>query len=101
MPRRVVITLVVLCLIGGGLGLWAGWRVATLTETDVIEAAVADYLAAETALGHQAAETDCSATPGADDVWIVVLCLPLNDPDARRTEYYVSRFGSMSVFRGG
>lgn len=101
MPRPVLITTLALCAIGAVLGLRAGWHYANLTETDVIEAAVADYLSYETKLGNQPADTDCSARPGNGKVWIVVLCMPLADEATRRTEYFISRYGRMERFRGG
>ncbi len=101
MPRTVLITMLALCAVSAALGLRAGWQYANLTETDVIEAAIANYVAHETGLGHAPAETDCSARPGEGDVWIVVLCMPLSDAATRRTEYFISRFGRMEKVRGG
>lgn len=93
--------MIVLCAIAAALGLRAGWHIANLTETDVITAAVADYITHETALGQTPADTDCSATPGDGRVWIVVTCVPLADPATVRTEYHISRFGQMEKLRGG
>ncbi len=50
------------------LGLLAGWRVASLTETDIINAAAERHVAG----GGQA--EDCAAVPGLPPVWITVVC---------------------------
>ncbi|MEO0943985.1 MAG: hypothetical protein AAFY06_03965 [Pseudomonadota bacterium] len=101
MTRIVWIVTLSLCAVAAVFGLRAGWYVANLTETDVITAAVADYIDRETSQGNAPAETDCSARPGSNRVWIVVLCMPQADPETTRTEYHVSRYGQMEVFRGG
>ena len=101
MPRSVLIVTLALCAVAALIGLRAGWRYANLTETEVIEAAVANYLTHETSLGHSPSETDCSARPGDGKTWIVVLCLPLADSATRRTEYAITRFGRMEKLRGG
>ncbi len=101
MPRQVLVTVVVLCVVAALLGLRAGWRYATITETEVIDAAAADYLAHAAAEGHEVSVTDCAARPGQGKVWVIVLCVPQSDTDARRTEYYISRWGRMEKFLGG
>ncbi len=100
MPRPVLLATIALCAVVGALGLRIGWLYATFTETDAIDAAAADYVAHEAALGREVSPTDCSARPGVG-VWLAVVCLPLSNPDATRTEYFVSRTGQMDVFRGG
>lgn len=95
-------TTLALCVVAAALGIRAGWRVANLTESEVIEAAVANYIAHETQAGRRPSDTDCSATPGGSDgIWIVVLCLPLSDSETQRTEYFITRTGRMRAFRGG
>lgn len=82
--------LVVLTVLGG---LWAfrlGWIVATITETDVIDAYAARYL--ETA-GPDARATDCVARPGLQrGVWLIVSC----SGPGRRVDYPVDRFGRLA-----
>ena len=94
MPRRVLGTMLVLCLIAAGLGLRAGWRHATMTETEAIEAAAADYVAFEAARGHAAEPTECSARP-ARAAWLIVTCQPAHLAPGEVFEYHVARTGRM------
>lgn len=75
------------------LAVWGfrlGWIAATITETDVIEAWTAHYLAHE---GPGALVTDCTAQPGTDDrVWILVSCVPQS---GARVDYPVDRLGRL------
>lgn len=50
-----------LCAVAALLGLRAGWRYASISETEVIDAAASDYLAHEMALGRDVSVTDCAA----------------------------------------
>ena len=71
MPRQVLIVTCILCLIAGGLGLWLGYRNASLSESDVIEAAAARW-SSETG---QSDLTSCVAYAGTHgDVWLEVTC---------------------------
>ena len=67
-----------LALAAGGLGLWTGWRVATLSESDVIDAYAAHYVAEARAQGNGAASVlDCVAYPvdwPGGHGWIAVRC---------------------------
>ena len=67
--RPVILSVGVLALVAGLVGYLLGQRQATLTETDVINAYAARYVA-ET--GGQ--PTDCAAIPGPGDVWLVIRC---------------------------
>ena len=101
MPRTVFLVTLALCAVGAAMGLRLGWRYATLTETEVIDAAVTDYMAHEASLGHEASGKDCAARPGEGKLWVIVLCVSHSDPKAVRTEYYISRWGRMEKYRGG
>lgn len=74
------------------LAVWSfrmGWIVATISETDVIEAWTAHYVA-ET---DGARRSDCSAQPGAQkQVWILVTC---KHSDGRRFDYPADRMGKL------
>jgi hypothetical protein len=64
----------------------AGWIVANLSETDVIEHYAAIYVAEE---GGKATMTDCTAVPGQGaKVWLVIRC-------GRHRVYPVDRFGRL------
>lgn len=66
-----------------------GWIVATISETDVIEAWAAHYVASE-AGGSQ---HDCTARPGhRPPVWILVSCV---HHDGRRFDYPVDKMGRL------
>ena len=71
-------------------GLRLGWIAANLTETDVIKARAAEYVAA-----HEGAkETDCVAFPGSQGgIWIIVRCGGTSDGPSKVYEYHVNRFG--------
>ena len=86
-PWRIVMALSLGAAVAGGL---AGWRVATLTETDVIEAAAAAYVA-ET---PGALPTHCVAEPGPDTVWIAVICGPPGEGAA--AVYHADRLGRVT-----
>lgn len=82
MPRRLIF-LPVLALVAAVavLGLLLGGRVATTTETEVIDR-VADRYVSETG----ATRSDCAARPAASaDLWLVVACAG--------HEYFVDSFG--------
>ena len=71
---------------------WAfrqGWVLATISETDVIEAWTARYV-----VDHEGAKRgDCSARPGgSEDIWILVTCVHV---DGRRFDYPADRFGRL------
>ena len=89
MPRWLWFAPLVLLLVLSGV--WAfrlGWIAATISETDVIAAFAARYVAAQ---GSPAQATDCSAQPGqARGVWIVVTC---GAPGAGSVVYAVDRLG--------
>lgn len=68
MRRPVVLTLVVLCLVAGGLGLSLGLRVAGVDETALIEEVAADWAAG----GGDV--TSCVARPGTGRIRLVVTC---------------------------
>lgn len=68
-------------------GFIIGWRVSTLTESDVIEAAAARYVA-----DHKGAPEQCEARPGTPPVWITVLC---GSPDVTAI-YQSDRFGRLT-----
>ncbi len=82
----------VLALLGGVallLGLGAGWRFATLTESDVIEAAAARYVAE-----HGGRPTDCVGQGGVPPAWVTVLC----QKDGRTLAIYqADRFGRLTT----
>lgn len=84
--------------IAGGLaatallvGLWAGWNFATMSETDVINAAALHYIenGPETARAEH-----CVARPGTPPVWISVICAP---PGKTATIYQADRLGRLSL----
>jgi len=56
-------------LVAAVAGLLMGWRVASMTETDVIEAAADRYVS-----DHDGRREDCAAQPGTPPVWITVVC---------------------------
>lgn len=87
-PWRSFSALVFVALV---IGLIAGWRYATLTETDVINAAAAHYV--ETG-PEGAAPEHCIAQPGVPPVWVTVICRP---PDAASMIFQADRFGRLSV----
>ncbi|MEM6891963.1 MAG: hypothetical protein AAF636_28190 [Pseudomonadota bacterium] len=72
------------------LGAWAfrlGWIAATISETDVIQAAASQYLVSA---GPLARATDCAARPGqVPNVWIVVTCKGA----AGQFDYAINRLG--------
>ncbi|MEM6385705.1 MAG: hypothetical protein AAF718_05660 [Pseudomonadota bacterium] len=70
MPRQVLIVTAILCLVAGGLGLWLGYRNATLSESDVITAAAARW-SSETGIRDL---TSCVAIAGTGEVWLEVTC---------------------------
>lgn len=70
MGRWMILPLGGLVTAAAAFGLWQGLRAAPPTETEIIEAAAARYIA-ETG----GAATDCHATPGpVDGVRLVVIC---------------------------
>lgn len=89
-PRNVFLGL---AAVAAGLGLVAGWRVATLTETQVIDAYAARYLDDARANGiASASERDCIAYPVDWDGgtgWLAVRC----GLDAFSVTYTVNRLG--------
>ena len=104
MPRWLWWTPVVLvAVLAATMGLRYGYLAAKITETDVINAYAAHYLAerhkqdgAETAKA-----TDCVAYPGADFmVWIVVSCGPTPHDPARHYEFHVNRLGGLEAWGG-
>ena len=85
MPRQVVRATMVLCFGAAAFGLWLGGR-NLVSETDVIEAGAALYMA-ETG----GAATECVGVPGTGLVWIAVRCG--SEPNARVYRY--SRQGTL------
>ena len=79
--------------VSAGLGLIAGWRVATLTETDVINAFAARHVALAQENGLPgASERDCIAFPvdwEGGRGWLAVRC----GPSEQSVTYYVNRLG--------
>ncbi|KUF09105.1 hypothetical protein [Pseudoponticoccus marisrubri] len=87
MPRWLWFAPLAVLLVAVALfGFRQGWIVANLTETDVIEAMAARYLAEA---GPQARASDCVARPGRE-VWLVVAC---GGPGM--WEYRVDRLGRL------
>lgn len=79
--RRVWLSFGVLVAVAAIGGLWAGLRAIEPTETQIIEAGAADYIAAT---GGQA--TDCFARPSATvGIRLVVICMA--DPDDPETAW--------------
>ena len=74
------------------IGLRRGWIVATMTETDVINAYAQRYLRTG---GPDAALSDCVALSGAayPGVWLIVRCVPETGEGA--VDYYVNRRGGL------
>ncbi len=65
----------------------AGWRVAMMTETDVIQAFAQHYMQ-ETG----GAKSECAAAPSAvPGAWTTVQCTQLNGTERL---YHVNRFGA-------
>ncbi|MFK7938935.1 MAG: hypothetical protein AB8B82_06120 [Roseovarius sp.] len=89
MPRWVFIGPLMAVMVAGiALALLLGWRVATTTETAVIEK-VADLYVADA--GDSAARTDCAARPAASDgLWLVVTCAAHT---GQGVDYFVDRYG--------
>ena len=87
-PWRTLSALVVLALVGG---LWAGWRFATLTETDVINAAAAHYVENGPVT---AVPEHCVAQPGTPPVWVTIIC---RAPEAAAMIFQADRFGRLSI----
>ena len=79
--------LAILAALAAALGLPAGWHVATLTETDIIDAAAARYVR-----DHGGAPAECVARPGTPPVWIEVLC----GTPRLRAIYQADRFGFLT-----
>jgi hypothetical protein len=76
----------VLTVVAGLFLFRAGWIVANLTETDVINHFAARYVADQ---GEGARMTDCTAVPAADPgIWLVVRC-------GGKVSYPVDRFGRL------
>ena len=72
------------------IGLWVGWTYATLSETDVINAAAAHYVETD----RDARPEHCVAQPGTDPIWITVICGP---SDGRAMAIYqADRFGRLT-----
>lgn len=106
MSRRWLwLPLIALVALATVLGLRAGWRYATLTETDVINAYAAHYLAdrKQAGTGQGARLTDCVAFPAAPEdrgIWLIVSCGPTPFDPALSYEYAVSRAGRLVEQRG-
>lgn len=88
MPRQVLLTTAGLTLFAGVLGFWLGLRWEPLDESDAISRVIALHVEQTGQDG-----TDCVAVPGADPVWIEVICGTLR--------YDVDRQGRVSIRRGG
>lgn len=74
-------------------GFRLGWIAANITETDVIEARAAEYLASA---NGDARPSDCVAFPSQDrGIWIIVRCGGGRDAAITVYEYHVNRFGGV------
>ena len=71
MPRPVLRATLVLCLLAAGLGFWLGAKDLRVTESDVIDAAVALWVS-ET--GDDDVSTCVAYAPPMRDVWLEVRC---------------------------
>ncbi|WP_371223520.1 hypothetical protein [Roseovarius sp. 2305UL8-3] len=82
------------CAVAIVLGLLVGKRFWAMTETEIINAAAAQYVVAEAARGQVAKVTDCAARPDADTKgWIMVTCLPSHLDASQTYRYRASRWG--------
>ena len=85
-----------LCVLAGIFGLIVGRHVSGLTETDVINAAAADYVAANAVSGITTQATDCAARPDAGlSNWLVVTCQPPQSSAHQIYEYSVNKWGQI------
>lgn len=91
-PRQMVFApFIGLVLLTAVLALLMGIRVATTTETDVIERVAALYL---DEAGAKAARTDCRAVPAqSEGLWLVITCV---GADGNGVEYFIDRFGRVA-----
>ncbi|MEW9919137.1 hypothetical protein AB2B41_05960 [Marimonas sp. MJW-29] len=84
-----------LLLLGFAL-LWLryGWRVASITETDVINHYAERYVEER---GGDASVTDCVADPGRAfaGIWLVVSCTPKGAVAGDSVDYFVNRLGGL------
>lgn len=84
-----------LSVVVAGLGLLAGWRVVSLSESDVIERWSARYVEEARASGDSDASIlDCVAVPVEDDGapgWIAIRC----GRDGASVTYRVDRLGRL------
>ena len=77
-------------------GLVLGRYVASLTETQMIDAAAADYVATERARGNDVAPIDCVARPENGIAnWLIVTCTPGHLAPEQAYEYHVNPFGQI------
>lgn len=93
-----------LVLVAAVFGYRAGYRVATLTETDVITTYAAQYMQDRIAdgTGDGAAVTDCHAVPATASrtAWLVVRCGPSPFDATRAYSYVISRSGRLLERQG-
>lgn len=88
--RTFFLPLMALICFVGYLGFQLG-RAAPPSEGDVIAKWAAEYVAWA---GGQAKPTDCYATPGGGDVWMVITCVPMHPQQT--IQYAVKRDGSLA-----
>lgn len=74
-------------------GLRTGWQVTALSESDVINVAVQNYLDG----GQGRVASDCHATPSDQSgIWLTVTCSPADGP---QEIYHATRFGNVRLGR--
>ncbi|SHG80835.1 hypothetical protein SAMN05444003_1024 [Cognatiyoonia sediminum] len=78
-----------LVVLSGYLGYQMG-KVAPPSEGDVIARWAEKYVAWA---GGDAKATDCSATPGRGEVWMIITCVP--DAPQQSISYQVNRAGQL------
>lgn len=94
-PWRMI---VLLCLVVMAFSLRLGIKTARLTETDIIDFYVAQYVQSMAALGLSAERSECFATPG-NRYWerMIVIC---EHKEITKTSYSIGPWGqALSVVR--
>ncbi len=91
MSRMVFLPFAGLVLLTAVLAYLLGGRMASTTETEVIERVAKLYVGE---VGAGAERTDCRAVPAqSDGLWLVITCAPA---DAAGFEYFIDRFGRIA-----